>query len=67
MKELAFIRGQRDKTGSFGPHQIGLPDVPEHNRQVKKQKREEDEKRRLAEYKQKSKQDVSIPSNEIIL
>ena len=67
VKELAFIRGQRDKTGSFGPHQIGLPDVPEHNRQVKKQKREEDEKRRLAEYKQKSKQDVSIPSNKIIL
>lgn len=63
--ELAFIKGQRDKTGSIGPHQIGLPDLPDHNREVKKQKWQEGERRRLAECKQRSKKDVSIPSNEI--
>jgi len=65
--ELAFIRGQRDKTGSIGLHQIGLPDLPEHSRHVKRQKRQEDEKRRIAEYKATNQLDVSIPSNEIIL
>ena len=65
VKELIFIKGQRDKTGSIGPYQIGLPDLPEHKRQVKKQKRQEDESRRLAEYKQRTKQDVLIHSKEI--
>jgi len=27
--ELAFVKGQREKTGSIGPHQIGLPDLGE--------------------------------------
>ncbi|CAI5795505.1 Hypothetical predicted protein [Podarcis lilfordi] len=67
VKELAFTKGQREKTGSIGPHQIGLPDLSVHNTQVKKQKQQEDKKRRLAAYKQRSKQDGSIPSNEIIL
>jgi len=35
MTELAFIKGQREKTSSIGPHQIDLLDLPEHNRQVK--------------------------------
>lgn len=65
--ELAFIKGQREKTGSIGPHQIGLPDLPEHNRQVKKRKRQEDERIRHTEYKQKRKYDTSKPTNEIIL
>ena len=30
VKELAFLKGQRDKTGSIGPHQNGLPDIPEN-------------------------------------
>ena len=64
--ELAFIKGQREKTSSVGPHQIGLLDLAEHNRQVKKRKRREDERRGLAEYKQRIKQDASMPSNEII-
>src|SRR6218665_1732188 len=64
--ELAFIKGQREKTGSIGPHQIG-PNLPEHNRQVKKRKRQEDERRRHTEYKQKRKYDTSKPTNELIL
>jgi len=32
VKELAFLKGQRDKTGSIGPHQIGLPDIPENKK-----------------------------------
>ena len=36
MTELAFIKGQREKTSSIGPHQIDLLDLPEHSRQVKK-------------------------------
>src|SRR5678815_1547720 len=55
VKELVFINSQREKVGSVGQHQIGLPDLPEHKRQIKKQKREEDELRRISEYKQKRK------------
>ena len=40
VKDLAFIKGQRDNTGSIGPHQMGLPDLPEHNRQVRHQERQ---------------------------
>ena len=32
MKVLALIKGRRDKTGSIGPHQIGLPDIPENKK-----------------------------------
>lgn len=42
VKELLFINSQREKVGSVGQHQIGLPDLPEHRRQIKKQKRQED-------------------------
>jgi len=62
---LAFIKSQRDKTGSVGQYQIGLPDLPESKRQVKKQKRHEDERQRLSEHKNKSKADVSILLNEL--
>ena len=55
-----------DKIGSFALHQTGLSDMPEHRRQLKKQQCQEDERRRLAEYKHTSKHDVSIPSTEII-
>ena len=63
VNELAFIKGQRDKIGSFGPHQIGLPDLPEHNRLVKKQIRQEDQRKRIAKHKQVS--DISLISSEI--
>jgi len=53
MTELAFIKGQREKTSSIGPHQIDLLDLPEHNRQVKKAEAAEDERRGLAQYKQR--------------
>lgn len=66
VKELAFIKGQRDKIGSIGPHQIGLPDVPEHKRQIKKRKRQDDERRKLSKHKQISNQDVSVSLNEIM-
>jgi len=35
VKELAFIKGHRNKTGSIGPHQIDLPDIPENKRLMK--------------------------------
>lgn len=63
VNELAFIKGQRDKVGSFGPHQIGLPDLPEHNRLVKKQKRQEDQRKRSAKHKLVN--DISFLSSEI--
>ena len=36
MTELAFIKGQREKTSSIEQYQIDLLDLPEHNKQVKK-------------------------------
>lgn len=36
VKELASFKGQREKIGSIGPHQIDLKDLPEHNRQLKR-------------------------------
>ncbi|KAG7163039.1 hypothetical protein Hamer_G002095 [Homarus americanus] len=33
VQELAFIRGQREKVGSIGPHQMGLADCLETRRQ----------------------------------
>lgn len=49
--ELAFIKGQREKVGSVGPHQIGPVDLPETRRQAEqkerqKQKKQSEEKRR---------------------
>lgn len=35
IKDLAYIKGQKEKAGSKGPHQMGGPDLPEHNRQAK--------------------------------
>ena len=66
VKELAFIKGQRNNIGSIGPHQIGLPDFPEHNRLIKKQKRGEVERTRLADAEQKKEclQTSSLPSHE---
>nr|CAD7590657.1 unnamed protein product [Timema genevievae] len=42
------------KTGFIGPHQNGLPDIPEHIRQVKNQKQQDDERRGLSEYNQRN-------------
>jgi len=41
VKELAYIKGQTEKVGSIGPHQMGGPDLPEHKRQVKTLDRQE--------------------------
>jgi len=65
VKEFAFIKGQRDKIGSIGPHQIGLPDIPEKKKLLKRQKREE-ERKWLDEHKQRSAPDSSLLSNELI-
>ena len=45
VKELAYIKGQKEKVGSKGPHQMGGPDLPEHKRQVKKLERQGMEKK----------------------
>ena len=37
MKELAFIKGLRDKTGYVGPHQMGLTDIHENKKLLKRQ------------------------------
>jgi hypothetical protein len=66
VKELVFINSQRKKVGSVGQHQIGLPDLPEHRRQTKKQTRQEDELRRISEYKQKRKEELTLQPNEVI-
>jgi hypothetical protein len=54
-KELGYVKGQKEKTGSKGPHQMGTPDVQEHKRQVKKIEREQAE--RLAEKRRRSKEE----------
>ena len=41
LKDLVYIKGQKEKVGSIGPHQIGPPDLPEHRRQLGTLKREE--------------------------
>ena len=46
VKELAYIKGQKEKVGSKGPHQMGGPDLPEHKRQVKKLERQDGERGR---------------------
>ena len=51
--ELAFIKGQREKVGSVGPHQIGPVDFHETKRQ--KLQRERQEKRKDDEEKRKVK------------
>ncbi|KAG7165348.1 putative leucine zipper transcription factor-like protein 1-like 4 [Homarus americanus] len=33
-KELLYIKGQKEKVGSVGPHQIGPVEIREHKRQV---------------------------------
>ena len=51
-------------------HQIGRPDLPEHNIHVHVKKRnqpQEDERRGLVEYNQTIKHDNSMPSDQIIL
>ena len=66
VKELAFITDQRDKTGSIGPHQNGLPDIPENKKLLKRQKRREEERKWLHEHKQRSPPDSLLLSNELI-
>ena len=40
-KDLSYIKGQKEKVGSKGPHQIGTPDLPEHKRQMRTLERQE--------------------------
>ncbi|KAG7170868.1 hypothetical protein Hamer_G012430 [Homarus americanus] len=57
VKELLYIKGQREKVGSVGPHQIGPVDIPEHRRQVAATQRQE---RREAEERRKRKLEESV-------
>lgn len=66
IKELVFIKGQREKIGSVGQHQIGLPDLCDHRIQIKKQKRQEDDLRRISEYQQKKKKELTVQTSEFI-
>ena len=43
IKEASYIRGQRDKVGSKGPHQFGQPDVPATARPMLQLQRKERE------------------------
>ena len=45
VKDLAYIKGQREKVGSKGPHQMVGPDLPEHKRQVRTLERKVMEKK----------------------
>ena len=44
--DLAFIKAQRDKTGSTSSYQIGLPDYPETRRQVNALRNREEKRRK---------------------
>ena len=63
MTKLAFMKG---KTRSIVSHQIGWPNLPEHNIHPNKRKRQEYKRRRLAGYNQTIKHN-SMPSDQIIL
>ena len=52
IQELIFIKGQREKIGSIGSHQMGLPDLPEHRRQVKLEMRHQEEERKRMDYEE---------------
>nr|XP_027220371.1 uncharacterized protein LOC113812651 [Penaeus vannamei] len=41
VKELAYVKGQKEKVGGIGPHQMGGPDLLKHKRQVKTLDRQE--------------------------
>jgi len=64
VKEFVFIKGQRDKSGSIGPHQIGLPDISEKRKLLKRQMRREENRKWLDEHKQGSEPDISLLSDE---
>uniref|UniRef100_UPI00358F4F97 uncharacterized protein n=1 Tax=Myxine glutinosa TaxID=7769 RepID=UPI00358F4F97 len=55
VKDLAYIKGQKEKVGSKGPHQMGSPDLPEHKRQVRTLERQENKKN--AEKRRRSKEE----------
>lgn len=61
-----FINSQKKKVGSVGRYQIGLPDLIENRRQIKKQKRQEDELRKMFEHKQKRKEELQLQPYEVI-
>ncbi|CAB4070344.1 unnamed protein product [Lepeophtheirus salmonis] len=44
LNDLIHIKGQREKNGSKGPHQIGNPDRLEHNRIMRTLERRKNEK-----------------------
>lgn len=46
VKDLAYIKGQKEKVGSKGPHQMGSPDLTEHRRQVRALEMEKMQKER---------------------
>ena len=56
VKDIPFIKGQREKEGTISSYQIGLKDMPEHNRQVRAEKRKDTEKE-LAQKRQKKEND----------
>ena len=41
MKDLAYIKGHREKVGSIGPPQIRSPDLSEHRRQLRTLERQQ--------------------------
>lgn len=45
---------------------MGLPDLLENRRQINMQKRQEDELRRIFEYKQKRKEELKLQPNEVL-
>ncbi|KAL3045400.1 hypothetical protein OYC64_013634 [Pagothenia borchgrevinki] len=54
LKDLAYIKGQKEKVGSKGPHQMGAPDLQEHKRQVRTLERQGMEN--MAEERRRSKE-----------
>ncbi|KAI4831651.1 hypothetical protein KUCAC02_001187 [Chaenocephalus aceratus] len=52
LKDITYIKGQKEKVGSKGPHQMGAPNLQEHKRQVgtlERQGMEKEERRRSKE------------------
>ena len=58
VKELFYIKGQREKIGSRGSHQIGAPDLVESKKVMKKMERIEFEKRAMKKRMSKEKDDI---------
>ena len=63
IKDLSYIKGQKEKIGSKGPHQIAGPDIPEHKKQSRSLERKNIEENR--DRKRRSKEEYNTIAEKV--